>query len=117
MNILDLSALYLHFISVLIEDEALRRLQPDATYYVGFDAFRKENPKYHHEFYYPFDARSAVTPQINNISLVVSIKIYKHIKNKSSILWKWSKYFQNYIMLPLHLATASNISSSVSRCR
>ena len=55
-------------------DDALRHEKPDATYYIGYDAFTKANPRYHHSVYYPHKGKgveTAITPQMNNISFQV----------------------------------------------
>jgi hypothetical protein len=45
----------------------------DKTFYLGYDFMGKNNPWFHHEEYYSYDAVKTPrsTPMINNISLVV----------------------------------------------
>ena len=54
--------------------KALRE-KADKTFYLGYDFMNKNNPSFHHEEFYSFDAVKTPrsTPMINNISLVVSL--------------------------------------------
>ena len=48
----------------------------DKTFYLGYDFKGKNNPSFHHEEYYSYDAVKTPrsTPMINNISLIVSTR-------------------------------------------
>jgi len=48
----------------------------DKTFYLGYDFMGRNNPSFHHEEYYSYDAVKTPrsTPMINNISLVVSTR-------------------------------------------
>ncbi len=57
--------------------KALRE-KADKTFYLGYDFKGKNNPSFHHEEYYSYDAVKTPrsTPMINNISLSVSTRNY-----------------------------------------
>jgi hypothetical protein len=48
----------------------------DKTFYLGYDFMGRNNPSFHHEEFYSYDAVKTPrsTPMINNISLVVSTR-------------------------------------------
>ena len=61
-------------------DPALRKKNPDKTFYISFDVRGRENPHYDHPQYYPYEASSRpAQPQIDHVSFKVgSIKSMNH---------------------------------------
>ena len=61
----------------LSKPKALKE-KADKTFYLGYDFMGKNNPWFHHEEYYSYDAVKTPrsTPMINNISLIVSWKFF-----------------------------------------
>ncbi len=53
----------------------------DKTFYLGYDFMGRNNPSFHHEEYYSYDAVKTPrsTPMINNISLVVSTRYSENL--------------------------------------
>ena len=63
-------------------DPALRKKNPDKTFYISFDVRGKENPHYDHPQYYPYEgSKRQNQPQIDHISFKVgSIKMHDSLK-------------------------------------
>ena len=76
---------YVHIL--LSGDIVLRQKKPDATYYIGLDAFWKEHPSYYHSEFYPIEKMSPLgktssTPQINNISFKVTTMYMQSVMHR-----------------------------------